>query len=135
MNDLIAREIVNGMWFVLSALMAAAFGLYVVRSKIGTAWPDWYNQLGVQAAIALFVFTFGSMMRAGWIWLLLSCQNENRSCAGIENAYAIMFIASAFAVVGGVCCIRIFTPAYWSPWSWLAAGFVAVAIPVIVHLI
>lgn len=133
MNDLIAREIVNGTWFVLSALMVIAFGVYIMKAIKERA--GWYDDRGTQAAIALLCFTIGGSLRSGWIWLLLSCENDNGVCSAVRDAYWIMFVASAFAIVGGVCSIRIFTPEHWRPWSWLGAGVLAVAVPIIVHLI
>jgi cellobiose-specific phosphotransferase system component IIC len=130
-NDLVAREIMNGTMFVLAMLLTIAMA-YRLAERVGT--PRWHEE-GTQAIIAVFVFMLAEDIRAGFIWVLLACQNDHgrAACTGIISSYEILFVATALAIVGKTCCIRIFSPQGWRPWSWAGAGLCAVAIPIAVH--
>lgn len=134
LNDLVVREIMNGMLFLLGACLCVAMGMRLLRRM---KEDGWYDDEGTQATIALFVFLVGDGIRSAWIWALLSCQNEfgRSGCISITNSYLILISASAFAIVGATCCIRVFTPAGWRPWTWVGAGICSVVIPLTLYLI
>lgn len=130
------REFWNGAWFILCFVMLVMIGAFVVRRFLTPTWkirPGWYDELGTQTAIALFVFISGSALRAGWIWLLLNCQNEGDDCTAIVSRVWMMDVAGVIAIVGGLCTIRVMSPREWLPWSWLGAGLVAVVVPVVYY--
>ena len=130
------REFWNGAWFILCFVMLIMIGAFVVRRFFNSSWQirhGWYDELGTQTAIALFVFILGSALRALWIWLLLNCQNGGGDCTWIVNQSWLMDIAGIVAIIGGLCTIRIMSPRDWLPWSWLGAGLVAVVVPVIYY--
>lgn len=134
MNDLIVREIMNGMLFMLGLFLTVAMGVRLVQKL---REPNWRADPAMQAIVALFVFLIGdACLRSGWIWVMLSCQNEygRAACNGIAESYEVLLVASVLAIVGATCCIRVFSPPSWCPWTWLAAGALAIAIPIGVHL-
>lgn len=132
MSNLVVREVMNGTWFILTLCLTLAFVLRIACRMASDA--NWYGDVGCQAAIALLVHFVGSVMRSGWIWLLLHCQNAARECSAIENNYDVLIVASAFAVIGTLCCIRVFSPVRLRPWTWMLAGAAAIAIPVGVYV-
>lgn len=135
MNDLIVREIMNGMLFMLGLFLVGAMGFRLLqRVKHDN---DWYHDETTQAIIALFFFLIGENIRSGWIWALLICQNEygRSACLKIASSYELLLVASAFAIVGAVCCIRVFSPPAFNPWTWLAAGALALLVPLGVHIL
>lgn len=129
---LIIREIMNGMWFVLSLALLFAYVTYALTRLRG---GDAYRSAAIQAAVALAVFMLGSSVRSGFIWLLLSAQNAHNQwlVKAISDRYEILFYATLFMTVGALCCFRVFTPARWSPFSWLFVGTLGVTIPLMVH--
>lgn len=133
-RDFIVRELMNGTWFLLGVFLIVAMA-YRLRER--TKKPDWYNDPGVQALIALLVYFVGSITRSAWIWAALTCTNiyGRQSCEWITARYQPLIVASVLAVVGATCCIRIFSPPSWRPWSWIGAGVLAIAVPVFVHWI
>lgn len=156
MNDMVVREVMNGILFVLDVELVLTFVTYLSRriiADIGSyrAGQDvptyseespepygvlgWYERPGSKAAIALTIYFAGATMRAGWIWWLLHCENAGGSCFSIRGNSWVMLVATALAMTGGLCCIRVFSPPHWHPWSWLAAGVVAVAIPFLTYLV
>lgn len=144
MDDEIVRELMNGIWFVLSIEIWLCLAIYVfhriMRARtVGqkyiiedSTW--WYDDSATQLAIALMVYMTGSGIRAGWVWMLLECQNElgRGKCEFIATSVWLLYGASLFAVVGGLCLIRVLVP-YGQPWGWLVAGVLAAAVPLIVH--
>lgn len=145
MEDEVVREIMNGMWFILSVEVWLCLIYYIshriMRARvIGQEYiiedsTYWYHDSATQLAIALMVYMTGSGIRAGWVWGLLECQNEigRKGCEFIATSVWVLFVASAFAIVGGLCTIRVLVP-FLRPWGWLAAGVLAVAVPLIVHM-
>lgn len=131
MNDLVMREIMNGTMFVLASLLAMTMG-FRLWQRIGT--PQWHEE-GTQAVIAIFIFMIAEVIRSGWVWIALTCQNAHGrgGCSIILSSYEVLAIATAFAVIGKTCCIRVFSPHHWRPWSWVGAGVAAVTIPLVVH--
>jgi hypothetical protein len=155
MNDVVVRELMNGTLFVLDIEMVLTFGIYLVRRVIedfcayraGTSPPmysatspapfgilGWYKRPGSQAAIALTIHLVGAAVRAGWIWWLLHCQNAGTDCAYIQSSSWILVVATLLAMIGGLCCIRVFSPPNWRPWSWIGAGIIALSIPTAIYL-
>ena len=132
LNDVIVREIMNGTWFLLSVMMVVTFAVYLLDRKMRGG--DWYQRPGSQAAIALSIFLSGSAIRAGWIWWLLHCHNNRLDCTAYQKSWGILIIGTILVVVGGLCCVRVFSPVSWRPWSWIVAGIISVAAPVFVYV-
>lgn len=143
-DNRVVREVFNGVWFVLSVEMLLALLWFLVASirepqvarptRIVLVPMCWYERPEVQLAIAWTVYITGSAMRAGWIWVLLECQNRTKTpCSVVAQHYGFMMIAVALASIGGLCSMRIMLPERWAPWSWIVPGLVAFAIPVAYH--
>lgn len=142
MNDVLIRELMNGMWFVLSVEIWLALIIYIVRRIIREPAPalwikpsSWYADPATQLAVAWTTYMTGSGIRAGWIWMLLECQGRLGigNCGHITKTVEILFAASLFAIVGGVCTIRIMLPEDWRPWSYVVPAALAIIVPVAVH--
>lgn len=144
MDDYLIRELMNGMWFVLSLEILIALMIYIIHrilkepAEPRNIWviPEpWYRELGTQLAIGWTTYMTGSAIRAGWIWLLLECQGRlgMKNCGHITQTAEVLFIASVFAIVGGVCTIRIMMPDRWRPWSYIVPAAIAIIVPVSVH--
>lgn len=143
----VAREIMNGTWFILSGYMLCAFSLYLLHTwreepmtKSMYVWIEptrWYYRPDVRLAIALTIYMFGSWSRAGYIWYLLECQNRTMSsCKYILDNYEVLLASSLAAMLGGLCSIRLLVPERWYPnVFWIVAGITAVAIPIAIHII
>lgn len=144
MDSVLVRELMNGMWFVLSFQILVALVSYLIRRMISEpadprqVWvvnQPWYRELGSQLALSWGTYMVGSTIRAGWIWIFLECQGRLGvgNCGHITQTVWVLFIASGFAIVGGVCTIRIMLPDSWRPWSYLVPAIVAVIVPLVVH--
>lgn len=145
-NDILVRELMNGMWFVLSIEVLIALTFYVVKraahepEPAQNIWIDpevWYREPGTQMAIAWLTYMAGSAIRAGWIWVLLECQNRIgiQNCGYIIQTVWVLMIASVLAIIGGVCIIRLMMPQRWRPWSYLVPAVMAIIIPVTYHVV
>ena len=81
MDDLVVREVTNGMWFLMNLALLAVFANYLLcrwqQDGALTLFRSAANDqdIGTAAAIALFVYFMGASMRAGWVWIVLFQQN------------------------------------------------------------
>lgn len=131
------REVWNGAWFALTLSMIVCMSAIAIDRMIKLLQRGerrFYCDPAIQICAALIVFCAGSGMRAGYIWVLLHCQNfDAGSCDEIEHAEWLMSIAGVLAIVGGICTIRVMSPTRWRPWSWMAAGAFAVGVPLVYY--
>lgn len=143
-DDELYREIMNGTWFILSLEILFALIIYLFvrlrnsKELVVYEWTkpaSWYQDPATQLAIAWTCYMAGSAVRAGWIWLLLECQNRlgRNGCYHISNSQETLWVATILAVIGGVCTIRCMLRPEWRPWSYLVPGVVAVTVPLVVH--
>lgn len=138
--DDIIREIANGQWFILALVMTLFFAVYAVwkPGRDHPYEPDWLDDrisIANQLIISWLILFSGSALRAGYIWLLLHCQNSTgTSCEYIADYAYVMFIASGMAMVGGLGFIRTLSPQSWRPWSWLGSLIVCIGIPAAFYL-
>lgn len=136
-DDSAAREIWNGAWFALSIAMVISFLLisfqriYSKRRK--AKW--FYYDIAFQISSALCVFSAGSAVRAGYVWLLLHCENLGGvgQCPGLEMYAWSLSIGAVLAIISGICIIRILSPPEWAPWVWVTAAFTSIGGPVIFY--
>jgi hypothetical protein len=140
MDDLIVRETTNGMWFLLNLALLAVFANYLLcrwqqtgTLKLFGAGSE--HDIGLHAAIALFVYFVGASTRAGWVWIVLFQQNMGVQNYGFENHPAFLLLAVATGAVGSLCCMRVFSAKRWGHWAWISSGILAVAVPLLAHLI
>jgi hypothetical protein len=141
MDDLVVREVTNGMWFLLNLALLAVFANYLMcrwqQSSALTLLRSAANQqdIGTAAAIALFVYFMGASTRAGWVWVVLFQQNLGVQTLGFENQPVFLILAVATGTVGSLCCMRVFSQSRWGHWAWIVSGILALAIPLGAHLI
>jgi hypothetical protein len=126
---LVVREIGNGIWFMLSAVLAVGFASYIIRTL--RSRKEWENgPWAVFAASALLVWFIGSGLRAGnmWVsWLVTSRGEVPPPWVSSTTGYVI---ATALGVIGATWCIAIF-----HRWKvWLTSAVLAIGVPVGVHL-
>lgn len=144
-------EISNGSWFIMSLAMWVTLGLMIagrvrrIGGVVAFARDLWSQQeIGLQMGVAFFVWLTGSTMRAGYIWLLLASEHSHNAAAirfahSLDASYQVMITSAVIAVIGGLCCLRVFGQddmSYWlRTWTWVATGAAAVVVPIAVHLL
>lgn len=147
-DDLNIREFINGMWFFICVVMLITLlclgghriEMLARRNRpkayfMGGVFACFRHDLALQIIAGLIFFVSGSGMRAGYIWLLLHCQNlPIANCTTIEHAAWTLFVAAALAIVGGTYTVRSLSPLSWRPWSWLPGVIIALTIPLVLLL-
>jgi hypothetical protein len=144
-HDEVLREIMNGMWFVLSMEIWLSFVVYIyLRATKPPGEPQWIwvvpvpwrQQVGTQLAMAWALYISGSALRAGWIWALLECHNRigRNQCAYITETASLLYLASALAIVGGTWMMARVLPESWGKKRILIPPLVAISVPVLVHV-
>lgn len=124
------REMVNGTWLILNISLAIVFWRRVWLTKRAGGWKALREDPVAQAAIGLAVYFTGSGVMRAWVWMLLVVSNAGDDAAFIGEHYEIALAAAATAIVGALCCIRVFYPRRW---LWIVTGVLAAAAPVTVH--
>lgn len=124
-----AREMWNGAWFMLTLSMVVALLSIAVDRAHKVGLRATYGDLGIQICLAFTVFVMASGIRAGYTWMFLHCQNFTHDCRWNEVDDWMMTIAGTLAVCGGLCVIRVMSPARWLPWSWVIAAVFGVMVP------
>jgi hypothetical protein len=140
------REVMNGMWGILSYSLALTFFAFLVgrvykffknRERSEALWKPLWRSIandGIenQAALALMTYFIGSAIYRTWVWVLLykGAIDDNF----IKSHYAVPIIGSLIALVGALCAIRIFTPPKLNPWLWMSVGTIAITVPILVHI-
>jgi hypothetical protein len=122
-------ELLNGGNMLLSSFFLVFLAMYLVREARARklALSDW--MLGrlppsVNLAVAIFVFDFGTLIRANVIWVWRTFYET--ADFGTAQALALA-TGAAFMVVGGLCKIRSVTRITFGDWPWLSAAAVLLA--------
>lgn len=124
------RETVNGIWLFLNIALSFVFWRHIVLKARSRGW---YHDAGVQAAVALAVYFTGSTIMRAWVWSLLLLERRGDDHAFLSERVEVPLMAAGFAVVGALCCIRVFSPGPWGNWFWISTGVLAILIPMAVH--
>lgn len=152
-SNIIAREWLNGAWFVMSAFLWSTIGLALLKrvrragfmNTIRAAWNSNSRntrEIGLQMGIGFFIYLTASVGRAGYIWLLLLLDDSKYGWAELTSEkfkgdYSFMIATALVAYWGAVCTTRVFIQDEWSPWrvrwSWIIMGLTAVSVPVALH--
>lgn len=142
----LAREFWNGAWMILCIIMVAMLALFIWERwrRFRGSGLGWYEEPGIQTAIALAVFFLGSGIRATWVWMRLGCENDVRDHVGSGNPFSYLSecewlyttylgyaleLSAVLAIAGATCIVRVLSPRQWRPWSWISALVLAVALP------
>lgn len=140
--DIFAREITNGIWFCINLSCLFIFFRYTWLSlaanrswfAIGRMVRDRSFVPEMQASIGLTIYFIGATLRAAYVWWLLKAQTRGWPIAEvIEDGYWLMYLAAAFAIVGGLCTLRVFTKLNYGHRAWILAGIFSIIVPVITH--
>lgn len=132
MEIIVAREAANGTWFFLSLFLAFVLWRHLVIAVFEEgyrAYDSWVNRGIIGLAV---YFTSSAIMRL-WVWVLLIMERRGDDWVFLAARTEIPLLAASGAVIGAMCCVRVFTPIRWNPWFWLAVGVIALITPWIVH--
>lgn len=126
------REIGNGIWTMLGAFLIVALA-YTVLQDVRDPRRDWQADRGTALAIGTLVYFLGSIMRSAYIWAGLIVNNRAMDEEILAEWRGLLLLAVGFAVLGGLCIVRICLVDRFGPWAWITAGVVSVAVPVAVY--
>lgn len=114
-ENLSLRIALNASWTVVSACIAITVLYYLVPRL----WePGWYMTRANKAAIGLVFYYSGSAVARSWsIAFLMYPELARFTPWGIGG--------SLMALVGGLCILRIFSPANWGNWGWFITFILA----------
>lgn len=153
------RETGNGSWFHVNYFLVLVFGRYLyvqwceyvnAQSTLGpssvqpTIWKraryafsrGWLSDPLTQATAGLFVYMSGSMVIRFATWLVLLYGGWKIDASFANHYLAWLSLESQLAaVLGGMCCLRVFLPRYWSKGWWIIGGALCLLTPVIVHIV
>jgi hypothetical protein len=124
-TDMIVRESINGAWFILNLYMVGIFLMYILPEIRGTR--SWYVKERNKAALGLMCYFIGGAMFHGWIWYLLRAARYGTAGLFLANSYIVIVASAAFAFVGGLMCIRVFSEKRWGNYTWLGAMIIVSA--------
>lgn len=140
-------ELMNGIWTLLTVQIIVVLVLYIIRRVLEPPhepqWifvrPEpWHQELGVQLAFSWILYSIGTGTARSWAYLYRECANrlDNPAvnCAHVTDNVEWLFIASIFAVVGGVYTIRVMLPRYLGIWRWAVPLILSVVPPTAWHL-
>lgn len=141
----VTQELTNGFLTVLGIQMILALVVFMLfayerhkyeqrrkRIRYIQVHESFIDRRDVRISIAWIVFIAGFTLRAAYNWLLRSCQNAGElDCSAIEANYPLIFVATGFAVIGGVYTMKQLLPLHWTPWSVVVPVFVSALIPLV----
>lgn len=136
-GDLIWRENIALANVVLQACLTFVFVRYVwgEMQDGGWRWAVLRKDMVIQAAIALAVLNAGDCLYRVWVWLLIRVYNDGQSNVWVKTQWPWAVLASMMIFVGALCAIRVFSPAKWRHWGWIAAALITVTALVVNMLV
>lgn len=129
-ETIVLREICNGMMAVSAVILISVFAVYVIRYS--RAARGWYNDIGVQAAIAVIILMVGHLIRAFSSWMEFLWLDLGWPQGFWVNAVGVFVAATIFTVAGKVLCAFAFAPYRWRWHLTVFIAVVSIAIPLIV---
>lgn len=124
MTQMMARSMINDGWLIMSLTLTFIFGHYLSKKM---RHDGWYASLDNQAAVSLFVYFAGESIARGWSVMLLWTYAHGGDAAAVESKYLVGLVGASVALVGAVCCVRIFAPDKWGFVGWITGPILAVA--------
>lgn len=116
-TSLIVREWINGVWFVATAWVAVIFCRYL-WNEVRKSGDYWKPQ--VQGATACLAYFSGETIYRGWTWIGLKAANEGHIDLKFAQFYWIGIAGATLAILGAICCMRVFSPSSWGHMGWIA---------------
>lgn len=142
----IPDDILQGVWFLLSVALVLTFITFlarrmwehvVFRRKHDPLWKSLWKTIPVtyagienQAALALMTYFIASSFYRGSTWMTLL---ESEAHGNLLSRSHVMTNSTLLALLGALCCVRVFTPIHWNPWLWMAVGASSIGVPIAVH--
>jgi hypothetical protein len=115
MNTDLLFDALNGVRFGLCLALVAVFGWYIFRNW-DLVLRTRRQPVGVQAALAFFVYEVGESGWRGFVWL----NHGDAKTAFIHSSLYLLFIAfGTIAAVGSICCLRVLIPQFWAWPTWI----------------
>jgi hypothetical protein len=127
----VTREIANGIWTMIGLFLIVGLTYTLVQDMRHR--PGWRFDRGTQLVIGSLVYFIGSIDRSTYIWLSFIWQNRGWDTENISEAHWLLIVAAAFAIIGGLCILRICIVERFGDLAWITAGVVSVAVPVAVY--
>lgn len=123
-------EQVNAAWAVLDLCLVLYLGyyFYVGHKEHNITLRRWWKQdlpLGVQAAVAIFIFHMGDLGVRGLLWWARHELNSGWSTS-LEAPRVPLSIFAVVAVFGILCKLRVFSRPWMGDWLWLLGAMLAV---------
>ena len=125
-DDLLIREIANGVWFFLAVFMSIGFFRYAIRSWKRRRWEP-----SVCGAIALGTFFMGSSMRAALAWGMFAAERREDWDRIPWTAFWPWYGSSLIlAIIGCLWCIWVFADPHRRNWVLAGISVIAIGIPI-----
>jgi len=114
-------ETVNAIIFAITVGMVFIMVRYLLREVL----VHGYSRYRARAAVSLLTVFSGEMCKAGILWWVRSEANEGLppGWISVNQDYAV-FLGAILLTLGGLCFIRIYSPAEWSEWPWIGTAIV-----------
>ncbi len=114
-------ETANAVIFAISAGMTFIVARYLLREVI----THGYTRYRSRAAVSLLTIFTGEMCKAGILWWVRSEANDGLPPGWISlNQDYVVFVGAILLTLGGLCFIRIYSPAEGSEWPWVGTAIV-----------
>lgn len=133
MIDEFVRGIANGTWLFLNLGLAFVFWRHFIIRAREDGIKQAYREITAKAALSLAVYFTGSAIMRAWVWFLLILQRAGDEIAFLTDRPEIALFAATVAVIGALCCIRVFSPGRYGRYFWIGTGVAAVIVPGAVH--
>ncbi len=121
-------EFLNGSTMVIHLAMTYFFFRYVTLRfcDYGFNEPTYRN---VDGALAVAVLSLGCLLVRGGFWWLRFMQNRDMDTTSwVPVLSGIVALGAIITVGGGVCSVRVFTPAPMGHWPWIWTLSVSLAV-------
>lgn len=109
LENLELRQFVTTSLFFLSVCLVAVFGRYLFIEARLYGWKEVRSNRLNQAAIAFVVYFAGMIVARGWAMVAYKILESGGDVIALENQYPVALGAAGVALVGGLCCVRVFT--------------------------
>jgi hypothetical protein len=122
------RQGVSLALFFLSVALVIVFFRYLLAEAKTFGWNKIRTNPVNQAAIALIVYFSAMSVTRLWSVVFYASVERGTEFVELENTYYIALLSTAFAVVGGLCMVRVFTESHL---TWVSVLGVISALTVI----
>lgn len=116
-------EVINGTWAILNLCVVVIFAAYIIHEVRRVGW--WRGYWALSAAVAILVSNLGEGLFRGWVWTWRHQINHGIDAAWM-SVHPIVVIFAALAMIGSLCKIRVFAPAWIGHWGWIGSALIAV---------